>query len=492
MKKRRILLAAMAVALATAGGMVACKKTGSEVTPEHPISKGVTEECSCAAVATEDSTITGSVTSDLYLVNTKTYKLDGLVFVTGNSTLTIQAGTRILGLAGNVSTPGGGLVITRGSKINAVGTSSCPIIFTSYRYDNNPQPGDWSGVVLLGNAPTNNYPASVEGINSTLYPGIDVTYGSATPDANDNSGTLKFVRIEYGGYVLTTNNEINGLTLAGVGAGTTIDYVEVFAANDDSFEFFGGTVNPTHIISVNGLDDMFDTDNGYSGTISYALGLADPLHHDISQSNGLESDNNAGGTGASPNTHAKYDYITIIGLATADSASSQIGGPSGAGRRGRAAHLRRGTEFEINHGIFLGYNYGISMDSALGNTIPKYYAGISWIKNTFVHAFSTAATPAVGPYSTESNGIASDGTRFSNSTQFVDFATSLLTDNNFGIIDADPNVIGLEDPFNRASSGAFNFFAQERTDADAANAGAFPGRVDWTIVDGCANWTRYQ
>jgi hypothetical protein len=493
-------MAAATVAVVTSGVIVACKKSGTEPVNSQRKSANVAEACSCSAVATTDSTISGQITSDLYLSNTKVYKLSGLVFVTGNHTLTIQEGTRVLGLAGSAdgTQPGGGLVITRGSKLNAIGTSSCPIVFTSYRYDSAPQRGDWAGVVLLGNAPTNNYPASIEGINSTTYPGIDLVYGSATPNAADNSGTLKFVRIEYAGFVLSADNEMNGLTLAGVGSGTTIEYVEVFKSNDDSFEFFGGTVNPKHIISVDGLDDMFDTDNGYSGTISYALGLSDTSRADISQSNGFESDNNSTGSTASPNTHAHYDYITIIGVANAARAASQTTIPpsgntnGGTARYGRAAHLRRGAEFEINHGIFMGFNYGISMDSALGSTNSKYYAGTSWIKNTYVQAYSTSATPAVGPFATESNGVSATGVNFSNSVLFYNTATTLSADNNFGVISSVANALGLVDPFNRNSAGASNFFADEFSDAYGANAGAFPGNVDWTIVDGCSSWTRYQ
>lgn len=486
------------VTISLVGGMAACKKGSELPKKDHSLNAGIAEDCGCSVVATSDSTISGQITTDLHLSSNVLYKLSGLVFVTGNHTLTIDPGTRIVGLAGATdgSVAGGGLVITRGSKIMAVGTSSCPIVFTSYRYDNNPQSGDWSGVILLGKAPTNNYPASIEGINSTLYPGIDVLYGSDAPDANDNSGTLKFVRIEYGGYVLSPNNEINGLTLGGVGAGTTIDYVEVFKANDDSFEFFGGTVNPSHIISVDGLDDMFDTDNGYSGTISYALGMSDVTRPDVSQSNGLESDNDGGGSSNTPNTHAHYNHITIIGLPNSTLASEQITVPpngnssSGTGRYGRAAHLRRGAEFEIQNGIFLGFNYGLSIDTALGNTKGKYFSGTSFVTNTFVHAFSTGATPNVGPFDVEGNGVAATGSGFSPSD--LSFYNSATGNGNVGFIDADPGVLGLEDPFNRSSTGALNFMAGSFTDADQVGAGAFPGREDWTIVDGCYNWTRYQ
>ncbi|OQP57615.1 hypothetical protein A3860_08265 [Niastella vici] len=497
MIKRKILMAVVTISLA--GGMAACKKSGVNPKNDHSLNAGIAEDCGCSVVATSDSTISGQITTDLHLSNTVVYKLSGLVFVTGNHTLTIDPGTRILGLPGTAdgSVAGGGLVITRGSKIQAVGTSSCPIVFTSYRYDNNPQSGDWSGIVLLGKAPTNNYPASIEGINNTLYPGIDVLYGSDAPDAHDNSGTMKFVRIEYGGYVLSPNNEINGLTFGGVGDGTTIDYVEVFKANDDSFEFFGGTVSPSHIISVDGLDDMFDTDNGYAGTISYALGMSDVTRPDVSQSNGLESDNNATGTGATPNTHAHYNHITIIGLPNATLASEQITIPpngnasSGTGRYGRAAHLRRGAEFDIQNGIFLGFNYGLSIDTALGNTKGKYLAGTSSVTNTFVHAFGTSATaaaPHLAAYDVEGNGISATGSGFSLDAAFYNKA---ITDGNTGMVDADPGVLGLEDPFNRSSVGALNFMAGSFTDADQAGAGAFPGREDWTIVNGCYNWTRY-
>jgi hypothetical protein len=137
-----------------------------------------------------------------------------------------------------------------------------------------------------------------------------------TPDNNDNSGTLKYVRIEFGGYVYAPNNEINGLTFGAVGSGTTIDYVQVSYSNDDAFEWFGGAVNCKHLVSYRNLDDDFDTDNGYSGIVQFALAIRDPQISDnpsVSTSEGFESDNNATGSSVSPYTRAIFTNCTLIG-----------------------------------------------------------------------------------------------------------------------------------------------------------------------------------
>lgn len=490
MKRKNILFGTLAVAAVTVG-MIGCKKGITPADKSHSLTAGVTATCDCSInpATGGDSLISGQITTDLTLSNTKVYQLSGLVFVTGNHVLTIEPGARIEGLKGTGGNVGGGLIITRGSRLEAVGTPSCPIVFTSA--EANPQSGDWSGVILLGNAPTNNYPAFVEGINNTSYPNIDLVYGNSTPVPNDNSGTLKFVRIEYGGYALSLNNEINGLTLAGVGSGTTIDYVEVFKANDDAFEFFGGTVNASHIIAVDALDDMFDTDNGYSGTISYALGMSDVNRPDQSQSNGLESDNDGTGSTNQPFTNPSYNHLTIIGVPSATTASTTTGGPSGTGKYGRAAHLRRGARFHIDNAIFMGFNYGVSLDGQLGNptTPDAYFADISSITNSFSAAFGTAATPGVGPYSQESNGTAATGAGFSSSDAFLLKARNA---GNTDYLSSNANIIGLVDPFNRGGgNGAANFIPDPVT-SDAVDAGAFPGGTDWTNVDGCWNWTRYQ
>lgn len=309
------------------------------------------------------------------------WRLSGLVYVDSADVLIIDAGTTIKGnLSTGTGIPGGGLVVCRGAKILADGTAANPIIFTSANTGTStaPKSGDWSGVIVLGNASSNHSGrVQVEGVPSN--PPASATFGGSTGTVDtDNSGILRHIRIEWAGFELTPNNEINGLTFGGVGSGTTVDFVEVFKSRDDAFEWFGGTVNASHLISVDALDDMFDTDNGFRGTITYALGLADTTRADQSTSNGFESDNDATGSTATPTTNVTYNYITIVGLPSAAKASITNGQPSGSGTYGRSAHLRRRSQFAISNSIFLGYNRGLWREGLGSGTVAS----------SFVHAYT--------------------------------------------------------------------------------------------------------
>lgn len=462
MNKKPLVVTLMSTAVLGMMLATSCKKDNSDLNNDRAVSAAGP---SGASGTCPDSTITGVITADLKLKSCRVYKLQGLVYVANNATLTIEAGTTIKGIKGAAGQPGGGLIVTRGSKLVAEGTASDPIIFTSN--EATPVSGDWSGIVLLGKAPTN-HPSAVivEGI--TNNPPADATYGGPTNNiANDNSGILKYVRIEYAGYELGTDNELNGLTLAGVGNGTTLDYIEVYKSNDDAFEFFGGTVNASHLLAIDALDDLFDTDNGYSGTISYALGVSDLSRADKSQSNGFESDNNANGEPWSPYTHPTYQNITIVGQPSAAAASITNGLPSTTGKYGRAAHLRRNAEFVINNSIFLGFNYGLSLDIAKPATAPntktKYDAAISTTTGNFVHAY-------VLPYTVE------------NGTTYTAFTP---TAGNQGYINTNPNAnIGLSNPF-AATRAIANYIPNALSVAKAA--GAFPtGNTAWAN-----GWTRF-
>ncbi|HVI44420.1 MAG TPA: hypothetical protein VM802_06110 [Chitinophaga sp.] len=446
---------------AAAFGMMlgtSCKKENGNVVNERSVLAGKPPKT--------DSTITGVITSNLFLSNTKNYLLSGLVYVANSATLTIEHGTWIGGIKSTGTGPGGGLIITRGSKIIADGLlangTNDPIVFSSN--EANPVSGDWSGVVLLGQAPTNHAAAvRIEGIPDNEP--ADATYGGpANNNSSDNSGILRYVRIEYAGYELSTDNELNGLTLGGVGNGTILDYIEVYKSKDDAFEFFGGTVNASHLVAIDALDDMFDTDNGYSGTISYALGVSDPNRADKSQSNGFESDNNAAGGYVTPYTHPTYNNITIIGQPTAAAASITNGQPSGNGKYGRAAHLRRNAEFAINNSIFLGFNYGITQDTTLPggvpgvpNTLSKYWSGISTLTTNYVHAYINA-------YDKEGNSN--------------HFAITPLGTTNKAYVSTNPNAsILLSAPF-AATRVIGNYIPQSLS--PAKNAGAFPtGNTTW-------------
>lgn len=234
----------------------------------------------------------GAGTGTVTWTKDKIYQLDGLVFVNEGQILTIEAGTIIKGLSGQGESASA-LVVARGAKVMAEGTATDPIIFTSSAdgilrnangvcadTEGNPilstlpggSRGLWGGILILGKAPTNNLSSKgvsvIEGIPSSESRGI---YGSVSPDPMDNSGILKYVSIRHGGTDIGEGNEINGLTLGAVGAGTTIDYVEVFGNNDDGFEWFGGTVNTKHLVSAWNKDDAMDYDEGWNGKNQFWL-----------------------------------------------------------------------------------------------------------------------------------------------------------------------------------------------------------------------------
>lgn len=253
------------------------------------------------------------------------WELAGVVRVPSGVTLTIQPGTVIIGSDNKPSC----LVVSKGGKLIAEGTATNPIIFTSNRMVDGkantgkdaPEPGDFGGVVLLGNAVINQGSAFIEGLPETP----EFSYGGN--NNADNSGSLQYVRIEYAGYQLAPNVEINGLTCGGVGSGTTLSHIQVSWGLDDSFEFFGGCVDADHLISYAHDDDGFDFDFGYTGTIEYGLDLANPAstHAGIvngvgtTDSNGIELDNDAAGSSLTPITRPTLRNVTIIGTATTDS-----------------------------------------------------------------------------------------------------------------------------------------------------------------------------
>lgn len=244
----------------------------------------VTTTDTTTVTVTEDSRI---VVSDDIIANTtwtadKIVELDGRIFVTEGATLTIEPGTIIKANAGSGANASV-LVVTRGSKIEAVGTASAPIVFTSAadniaigqtagtNLDQNDR-GLWGGLILLGNAPASfdgdAISAQIEGL-PTDTDGDKGLYGGS--DAADDSGTVQYVSIRHGGALIGEGNEINGLTLGAVGTGTTIDHVEVVGNVDDGIEFFGGTVNATNLFVWAVGDDGLDIDQAYSGTIDNAI-----------------------------------------------------------------------------------------------------------------------------------------------------------------------------------------------------------------------------
>lgn len=291
-------------------------------------------------------TVSGEISQNTLWEAKDTIILDGYVYVKSGATLTIEPGTIIKGLSDSKAC----LIVERGAKIIANGTAQKPIVFTSDKPAGERKPGDWAGIIICGKAPINQTGGEAE-----IEGGTGAVYGGNDP--NDNSGILRYVRIEFAGYEVTNGNEINGLTLAGVGRGTTIEYVQVSFGRDDSFEWFGGTVNAKYLISYRGGDDDFDTDNGFSGNVQFALILRGPEEADKSDaSNGFESDNDASGSSNSPLTSAKFSNITILGpYATKTQANVNPNHKYGL-------RLRRNTRLNLYNSIIAGFNTGISLE----------------------------------------------------------------------------------------------------------------------------------
>lgn len=308
----------------------------------------------------KEAIIKSDITGTRNLVKDSTYVLEGNVFVTG--TINIQAGTIIKG----DKLTKGTLVILQGGKINAVGTASAPIVFTSRMEPGLRAAGDWGGVVIVGKAPVNQSNPTIEGLTKS------VAYGGGTTPT-DNSGTLQYVRIEFAGIALQPDNEINGLTLCAVGSGTTIDHIQVSYSGDDSYEWFGGNVNAKYLIAYCGLDDEFDTDYGFTGKVQYVLGVRNPRVADVSTSNGFESDNDGSGSTASPKTAPIFSNVTLIGP-WKTSADKNINPAYGAGM-----HIRRNSSLSVFNSVFAGWNTGLLLDGT--TTYANANAGDLAIQN---------------------------------------------------------------------------------------------------------------
>jgi hypothetical protein len=300
-------------------------------------------------------TVSGELTSSTTWTSNNVYLIQGFYYVRDGVTLTIQPGTVIRGDKDTKGT----LLIERGAKLMAEGTASQPIVFTSNIAAGSRAYGDWGGVVLCGKAAIN-----VPGGTAIIEGGPTSVYGGgANPDDADNSGSLKFFRIEFPGIPFVPDKEINGLTLGGIGSGTQLDNIQVSYSGDDSFEWFGGKVNAKHLIAFRGWDDDFDTDFGYRGMIQFAVSLRDKDIADPgSGSNSFESDNDGTGSTNTPVTQPIFSNVSSFGpkytLATSINSNFK-----------RAMHLRRNTRTTVYNSVFAGWPTGLFIDgtAAQGN-----------------------------------------------------------------------------------------------------------------------------
>jgi hypothetical protein len=307
-------------------------------------------------------TLSGTIATNTTLDAAQQYILIGQVFVANGVTLTIPAGTIVKGDKASKAT----LIVQPGGKLITQGTANNPVVFTSALGVGARDRGDWGGIIILGNAFVNqSTKPSIEGITPNQ------TYGSslaeaATPatNATENSGSIQYTRIEYAGIELTPNNETNSLTLGAVGNGTTVEYVQVSFGGDDGFEWFGGTVNAKHLISLSTWDDDFDTDFGFGGNVQFGLVVRNTFFADQSGSNGFESDNQTN----SNTIVGLCDGATQVGCTRPVFSNMTMLGPREINSRTisanyqNAAHIRRRTSISIFNSYFAGWRIGIRLD----------------------------------------------------------------------------------------------------------------------------------
>ena len=333
-------------------GLFSCEKNlGGE---EEPINVPTT------------TTLTGNINTTTTLTSDKVWTLKGYVYVTDGAKLIIQPGTTIVSDVAEK----GALCIERGSQIIAEGTQSKPIVFTSGRPEGQRTPGDWGGIVILGRAKTN------RSSEPTIEGGIGRPYGGTND--SDNSGVLRFVRIEYAGIAAMPNSEINALTLGGVGNGTILENIQTIYANDDAFEFFGGTVNGKNLYAFATADDDFDFDFGYTGMITNGVAKRDPQFVDSGDAgNGVECDNDGTGSAAQPYTHPKLFNMILVGPNTSSALANHNLG----------LRFRRSTQFTMKNSVVWGWmKGGLSLES--NETAQFVKDGVSVFENNSVGTFN--------------------------------------------------------------------------------------------------------
>jgi hypothetical protein len=463
--KKLVLLSFGAIALF----MASCdKKNPIDPTPIDPVDTTDTNKVVI---------LTGDISTNMSLVANKKYLLKGFVYVKSGVTLTIPAGTIIKGDKATKGT----LVITRGGKIDAQGTVDKPIVFTSNQDAGARREADWGGIILLGKAPVNQTggEAKIEGgliATDASKEKEYIWYGGT--DAADNSGTLKYVRIEFAGIAYTPDNEINGLTMGGVGNGTTISYVQVYRSGDDAYEWFGGTVNCDHLIAAYTWDDDFDTDNGFSGNVQFGVALRVSTIADQSKSEGFESDNDANGSTNSPKVMGKFSNMTIVG-------PMQLPNSSVNANYQWAAQIRRNSSLSIYNSIIMGFPIGLYIDDTKGApTSANITGGTLNFKNNIIAGCPTPLK-------------ASDAT-------FTAAMQTWVTAGNNEIVDSTVKV-KLMDPYKfsagvSAQVGRPNFLLNAGSPAltgtdftglsmfqSVSYKGAFDGSNDWT-----ATWTTWD
>ena len=408
---------------------------------------------------TSPVTLSGEITSDL---NVRCGILSGTVFVRSGATLTVPAGGQIFG------SDGSSLFILPGARLNALGTAAQPVVFTSAQATGNRRAGDWGGIVIIGNASTNRAVAQTEGTNPQNYG------GPASNNDADNSGILNFVRIEYAGDTVAVGNELNCLSMYAVGNGTSLRNVQCHKGRDDSFEWFGGSVDGKFLVSTGVSDDDFDMDEGYHGRLQHLIAYKFPDGSSGVSSNdtrGFEFDGvSSGGLGGAYGTPslARVANFTIVGsnsvFTDAQSSGSQM------------IRVREGTTGHIAHGFITGFGADatsskeIRCDAGAGDQAGTNVA--------FYSTFTQAGTTINNTAACTTGGI---NTATVPSTGFAITAQANVTTGTA------PNLIPTVGVTGQTALTAVNGVFNDGFFDNTTYAGAIdPGGADWSA--GWTNW----
>jgi hypothetical protein len=393
-------------------------------------------DCGCPAVASRPTvlvtslpgytdvagTFGGELTTGATFTCNNTYILDKKIYIPAGQTLTIAPGTVIKGAANAVPSEATALVIERGGRIMANGTESCPIVFTAaadpldgtYAISNT---GQWGGVVLLGKA-TNNLTLAANGTYSpgagngrlAVADGLGVVEGFATSnpqdrfgvllsgtvagetigtfDDNDNSGVMRFISIRHTGTNLAVGNEINALTLASVGRGTTLEHIEIVSGGDEMIEIFGGTVDLKYCSTLFGNDDMYDWDLGWTGRGQFLFGMKTSTTSSVDSDNGIEADGDDQKSNNTPRSHPRLYNMTLLGNDKA------VGTADNSGMA--AIFAKEFTEGEIYNSIFANFREGLNLVKSISGTRTFAAGGESWHNWTNSPSTPTLATATTG------------------------------------------------------------------------------------------------
>jgi hypothetical protein len=398
--------------------------------------------CDLSGEGKEREELPASIEADLMLDSAIVYQIKDKVKVRPGATLTIPPCTRLEGLAEPLP---GFLTVMRGARIVAEGTADAPILFTSSQPEGDREVGDWGGLVLLGNAPLTGVAAARQEVFEGLSADDDFIFGGDDPD--DDSGVLRYVRIEFSGFEIADGKEVNGLSMAAVGAGTTIDHIMVSNTKDDCFEWWGGTVKADYLVANNCGDDYFDGDSGWQGGGSYWFGRRKSEFVDSSDPNGFEQDSQV--DGSEPRTDFTFENVTLCGT----------GEPSGQTSPSFGMVLRELVTGSIDNLALLGFEYGIDTRNA-------FAAGDVTIENSKIWEL------------VETLGAA-DGT--DNDMGFDD--ASIFTDEASNEADPDPAPFTLEQCLATGAPAAavINSEIGAFPDAAAVSAWKLNGKwVDWS------------